>query len=898
MLIDNIISQADVEKQQEYRIFLCKMNREIIREITSQSYNKSYSPQLGGSDSFSFSIAKEYDGKPVLNYDDIVGKNLVLIKQGDTPIGYFEMQNPSTSNDGVSEVKEISALSAEIKLVRKKIFLTSGVFKLQDDFNPEKGLLNIITSLAPSWSIGYIDFELINKQRYFDIVETNVYELAINDIQNSFECVVIFDTVDKTINAYSLPNFGDDSRIILSLNNLLERAVRSEVSEDIVSRLHLYGGNDLTVRDINFGNTFVQNFGYFKNTRFMSQSLITALNNYETLVNNNRTTYSNYLSTLQTLNSQLITYQSDLLILEGELTSLLEQRAYLQSFGQSTSSLQTQINNKYVQIATKNSQINSTQSSINSVNSNIDTLLNNLSFANNFTQAQIEELDNFIIEDTYQDSAFLITDSMTYNEQIAIQQQLLEAGTNILARVSYPRYKIDVDVVDFLKLVDYASWWGELKVGDIIRLNVDDFVIQVRVTGYTHDWDGNNLTISLGDRYQLDDANIDLLELIKSSISAGTSINYNQYKYTDYSDNGKNQILGFINSSLDVAKNAIVSGTGVGVGIDTTGILATAKDSGGNILPKQLRISNNAIVLTDDGFNTAKLAIGQLPNGLYGIAAEVIAGKMILGNNMIIETGNGDFRVDGNGVSITKMALSLTSIDNKKKILLDPNVGFKIQSRASTSQAFTDKFFIDSNGVLKYAGDLVAAGGTFSGALSAASGTFTGTVSAGTIVGSHFGGGQITIGTNAFVRIFNDTGLQSGIIEFSEGTYKSYIVQDGSTLSINSSNRIFLAAPDIFFGGMSTINFNILPKVGGDFLATRNWVNDQISGIGGGITALVGGYGISAYVLGGTTGVITASETQLVGSRYSQQIQLGYLSGSNRLEVFMGGVYRGSIGLV
>ena len=896
MLIDNIISQANVEKQ-AYRIILCKMNREVIREITKQSYGKTYSPQLGGANAFSFSIPKEYDGIPVQNYDDIVGKNLILLKQGDTDIGYFEIQNPSISNDGVSEVKNINTLSAEVKLIRKKIYLTSGVFKLQNDGNPQTGLLNIITSLAPSWNIGYIDFSLINKQRYFDITESNVYELLLNQVQDTFECVIIFNTIDKTINAYALENFGDDSRINLSLNNVLEQATRSEMSEDIITRLHLYGGNDLTVRDINFGNTFVQNFGYFKNTRFMSQNLITALNNYETLVNNNKTIYSGYLSTLQTLNSQLITYNADLLTLNGELTSLLEQRSYLQSFGQSTTSLNTQINNKYIQIATKTSQINSTQSSINSVNSNIDSLLTTLNLANNFTQAQIEELDQFVIEDTYQDSAFLITDSMTYNEQIAIQQQLLDSGINVLSRVSYPRYKIEIDVVDFLKLTEYASWWGELNIGDIVRLDVGDFVVNVRVTGYVHDEDDNKLSISLGDRYQLDDANFQLLELIKSSISAGTTIDYKKYQIEDYSNNGKNQILSFINNSIDVAKNAIVSGTGVGVDIDTTGILATAKDPNtGLVMPQQLRISNNALVITNDGFNTAGLAIGIGADGNMHVLADVIAGKMILGNNMIIETGNGDFRVDGSGVNITKMALNLTSADNLKNILLDPSIGFKIRSRANTSQAFTDKFYVDSAGVVNFNGKLVAATGTFSGALSAASGTFTGTVQAGSIIGSTFSGGEITIGTNAFVRIFNDTGLQSGIIEFSEGTYKSYIVQDGSTLSINSSNRIFLAAPEIFFGGMSTINFNILPRVGGDFLATRNWVNDQIDDISGGISAIFGSYGITASY-SSTTAFIGVDEDDVVTSQYGQEVKVGYLSGSNRVEIFVNGSYRGSFAL-
>lgn len=836
MIIDNIIAQADVQKQQEYRIFLCKMNREIIREITKQSYSKSYSPQLGGADSFSFSIAKEYDGVLTKNYDDIVGRNMILVKQLDTPIGYFEIQDAPISTDGVSEVKNVSTLSAEIKLIHKKIFLTEGVFKLQNDANPTSGILNVITSLAPSWNIGYIDFELINKQRYFDIVDSNVYELLINQIQDTFECVVIFDTNNKTINAYALSNFGEDSKIILSLDNVLESAKKSETSSDIVTRLHLYGSNELTVRDINFGQPWVQNYGYFKNTRFMSQSLITALNNYDIVVNNNTTTYNNYLASLQTLNGQLVTANADLLTLENELKSLLEQRAYLQSINQSTSSIQIQINNKYIEIATKNGQISSITSTINSIYTNINSLLEIISFENNFTQAQIEELDNFVIEDTYQDSAFLTTDTMTYNEQVAIQQQLLTAGKNMLARISYPRYKIDIDVIDFLKLTEYVNWWGELNVGDLVRLDIGDGIyVQVRVVGYTHDWDGNGLTIQLGDRYQLDDANIDLLELIKSSISAGTSIDFKKYQFEDYDKNGKNEILNFINSSIDVSKNAIISGTNVGIRIDTSGILATALiPNTTTISPKQLRISNNGIVISDDGFVTAKTAIGQLVNGQYGIAAEVIAGKMILGNNMIIETGSGDFRVDGNGVSITKMALSLTSTDNLKKILLDPNVGFKIQSRPNVSQSFVDKFFVDSNGQLKYKGILEASdmiGGTITGT------TISGvTINGTTINGGTVNGASINAGSGAgLLKMYTASGV--GVLEFSSGlTIKPYLdgILIGSSILADPNILIRNGAIDITSASIdlnsNNISMDSVPYILNEnsYLATQDWTIARI----------------------------------------------------------------------
>jgi hypothetical protein len=732
------------------------------------------------------------------------------------------------------------------------------------------------------------------------------------------------------------------------------------MSDDIVTRLHLYGANELTVRDVNFGNTYIQNFDYFKNTKFMSQGLIDALDNYEALIDSRRATYNNYLSQLSTLNSTLITQESDLLILKGELQSLLEQRAYLQSINQSTSSLQVQINNKQSEVNTKQNQVNSTEVSINSVQNAIDSLIDLLDFESNFTQAQIEELDEFIIEDTYQDGSFLATDGMTYNEIVAVQNELLDAGIGVLARVSYPRYKIDIDVVNFLNLPEYASWWNELNLGDTLTVKVDDdYVVGIRITGYTDSEDNNKLSIQLGNRYQLDDANIDLLELIKSSLSAGTSINYKKYRFEDYAKNDKNEILSFINDSIDVLKNEIVSSSNVGIGIDSTGILAIGKDANGNVLPQQMRISNNAIVLTDDGFNTAKMAIGKLANGYYGVAAEVIAGKMILGNNMIIETGSGDFRVDGSGVNITKLSINMTSTDNLKNIIIDPSNGIKIRTRSATNQAFRDFMYFDSNskdfiidgriivrggsGISNFsdAGNLatldmitstqitnssittpkIATGAVTAdkitvNSLSAISANI-GTVNAGTINGVTINGTTINgsifnagsqgrlqikdIGGDGYINFSNYLNQQSFGLWYSSATSQMNLTTFNNTgLEIKTfSSFLNMSAGNMLFqSNTGYIYFNTTPTTNDGLLATRSWVNSQLSGIGGGGVQDVIGYGgIIASILGDTL-FVSADDNQIVKSLSSQQITFQYLSANNSVEVRVNGTYRGAIFLV
>ena len=55
----------------------------------------------------------------------------------------------------------------------------------------------------------------------------------------------------------------------------------------------------------------------------------------------------------------------------------------------------------------------------------------------------------------------------------------------------------------------------------------------------------------------------------------------------------------------------------------------------------QMRIIDNMIAMTDDGWKTAKLAIGRFASpetGVqWGVNAELIAGKLIIGNNLVLQ---------------------------------------------------------------------------------------------------------------------------------------------------------------------------------------------------------------------------------------------------------------------
>ena len=97
--------------------------------------------------------------------------------------------------------------------------------------------------------------------------------------------------------------------------------------------------------------------------------------------------------------------------------------------------------------------------------------------------------------------------------------------------------------------------------------------------------------------------------------------------------------------------------------IDGRGLLSRRYDDiTEQFRPEQARLFNSSLVFTDDGWNTVKTALGLISNengeSVYGLIADNVIGKMIAGENLVIQSaandGNGSslFKIDKDGVSI------------------------------------------------------------------------------------------------------------------------------------------------------------------------------------------------------------------------------------------------------
>ena len=217
------------------KCYLCETDKTRICPLETSNMNGSF--KFNAYSTLSFDVARVYNniitGETKVNpfYDKVEAVRLVELDG----FGYFELQDPDISGDGIKEIKSLQANSYEYTLSQKyleNIYVNTGkVDSIEVMYAEEKNLkvitpvtfyntanknlslLHIILEKAYGWKIGHVDESLRTMRRSFEIDRISVYDFIMNEICDKFNCYAVFDTYNNTINFYAeaLTNrfFGD-----------------------------------------------------------------------------------------------------------------------------------------------------------------------------------------------------------------------------------------------------------------------------------------------------------------------------------------------------------------------------------------------------------------------------------------------------------------------------------------------------------------------------------------------------------------------------------------------------------------------------------------------------------------------------------------------------------------
>ncbi len=502
-----------------------------------------------------FTAPSIVDGVVSDYYDSLLYRRLVCVEN----IGNFMITKIEISNDGMVETKNVTCQSVEVSISSKKISLFNGVYTFYSVRTiggvSTGNLLETIMSYIPDWSLGYVSDSLKSETRVFDVTDKTLYDFIINEVSQTFQCVFVFDTINKIINVYNLEEATQDTDIYISFDNLMENFSISESTEELATALTVIGGEDLSINIVNpIGSNIIYNFDYYKTTDWMEQDLIDAIDAWETKIDDNQETYADYLTAYRENNLTLLT-------LEAEWSSLNNSASAVQSYIDAliaytttngstvetqrllveASASKTSISGS---MAVKQGEINVQKDYLEDIWSQVVAIHDELAFENNFTTQQLLDLDTYIIGNTYTNTNFIHTSIMTEPEVQDEAQSLYNQAVNVIAKVSSPRYTFEIDSANFAFLKEYEEFNKNLTLGCVMTVETKKgegsnppTTTEAVLLGIDFNYDSpDDFSLILSNRLRLDDEQFQYNDLFGSMVDTHNTTSFNSQKWNRVAD--------------------------------------------------------------------------------------------------------------------------------------------------------------------------------------------------------------------------------------------------------------------------------------------------------------------------------------------------------------------------
>ena len=543
-----------------YTLILCKMNGQRMGMIPYSSVD-SIKRGINSVSELTFSVHKYYGEENLRNplYDELKTERFIELDDDEC----YVIKNISEVNE---RLKSVTAYSREKKLFKNMAEFEDITLTLKNPYTDIEGCFSLDELLydATGWRVGYVSDKVLyrsnetvidnitgetettltneEKLRYQESVSTNWYDYINTDIAEQFECYPVFDSYNKVVNLYSDDELGEDPQLMLSYDNYLKEIELSDDTEDIVTKLVLSGNDDLTISEVNpSGETFVEDFSYFIESREMSDTLISALELYYVMVKKRAIEWNRLRNEKAEKQSQLTAKKNELLIIYSTIKSLefTMKQSNDEAFNAKTQERLVELNDKRVILEKEANELDENIKLLDASIENINKLCKKKYATNDngvliFTESLLNELKEFIYQDTYSNDA--ITDGLT----------LMRIGKRKVSQSCYPTKTWTISSVNFIeRLIDNGfrqHWNGELGLGDMIVLKGDEFIEVIYLIGYTQNFKDKTIELELSNKKQENEFSLSIGErltqgkeaykIAKKSRSTINMVNKNRYGLT------------------------------------------------------------------------------------------------------------------------------------------------------------------------------------------------------------------------------------------------------------------------------------------------------------------------------------------------------------------------------
>lgn len=332
-------------------------------------------------------------------------------------------------------------------------------------------------------------------------------------------------------------------------------------------------------------------------------------------------------------------------------------------------------------------------------------ITDDLLMTNNFTEKQLVKLSAFLREDELSLDDIIETSLDDAEGRLKAKKDALESGRIELQRLCQPQLQFSMTMANIYALPEFEPISKQFQLGRVIRVALrPDYIKQSRLLQVDINFDDfSDFSCEFGDLTELRSQTDIHADLLSKAISAGKSVATNSSYWTRGADKANTTDLKIQQGLLDATTQIkAIDGT-QGVVIDKYGIrLQKIDQSTGEIDPHQTWMTNNMILMSDDGFKTSRSALGQITvdgQTYYGLIAEMvlsgyIEGSQIKGGTIQIgDLGNGNwsFEVDQYG-NVSMMGGQVQFNANKNSLAeTEEKLSNQINNTQSNLQGQIDK---------------------------------------------------------------------------------------------------------------------------------------------------------------------------------------------------------------
>ena len=288
-------------------------------------------------------------------YDYIRTKRLLYV----TGIGWFRIQEVDEDDNGLLKSKAITAESYQSVFKDKGFVSEERVYRFYNAEDPFDSKYNSLDEGAiPSvlgqwyrqlgirqalqstptepqsafvdWTVTYVSDAVKDMHRSFTEKVTYGYDFMVNDVEDAFKVVVLFDFMYKAIQVKTIQEVTEDKAgVIYTFSNFMKNVKVNENADDIVTVLNCNGGNcDITMVNPT-GTNYICDFSYYMDEvegKWMSPELIAKLKAWKLACTASEAEYIGLVENYRAAAQSVVNYGDDLQYVSTYLTELKNAR--------------------------------------------------------------------------------------------------------------------------------------------------------------------------------------------------------------------------------------------------------------------------------------------------------------------------------------------------------------------------------------------------------------------------------------------------------------------------------------------------------------------------------------------------------------------------------------------